>query len=129
MKVFVIEDSELLRERFINRISRIQGINAVYGEASVLAAIDPIHEIKPYVVLLDIYQLPDSGVNIEKDIKNGKSLPNVILLTDHPKKENHVQFIKAGADFVFNKSFEFEEIVETLRKLNEEFENKPSSQH
>jgi len=129
MKVLVIEDSELLRERFVNRISQIVGINTACSEANALAAADFMRRVKPDVVLLDIHQLHDSGINIEKDIKNGKPIPKIILMTDHPKKENHVRFKKAGGDFVFNKSFELKEIIETLKQLNEELKNKPCSQH
>ena len=119
MKVYVIESFDLLKERFVSRISRIVGVDSVYGEACVLTALVSMRKIKPDVVLLDMHQLHESGVDVEKDIKNGKPTPKVILMTDHPKRKNHILFKIKGVDYVFNKSFELEKIYETLQQLNE----------
>lgn len=120
MKVFVVDDSVVIRQR----LKRMLGDDAdtqVIGEAGdAHAATAAILEQKPDVVLLDIHLLDGSGIEVLQTLKKQKPAPAVIILTDYPYPEYRQLCLEAGADFFFVKSTEFDQVVPALKKLTQQ---------
>jgi DNA-binding NarL/FixJ family response regulator len=67
------------------------------------------------VVILDI-QMPDaSGIAVLAHIKKESPRTIVIMLTNFPLPPFRKCCPKAGADYFFDKSTEFEKVIEVLR--------------
>jgi DNA-binding NarL/FixJ family response regulator len=117
MKVFVVDDSHLVRERIIEMISELRGVE-ISGEAErAKEAVASIQKLKPDVVILDIRLPGGNGIEVLKEIKKNKSAPIIIILTNYPYPQYKKKCVEAGADFFFDKSSEFHKITEVLRKL------------
>jgi len=101
----------------VNRISRIIGMQVIGEAADAFIAIEFIRKLKPDVVLMDMYLLNGTGIDVLKKIRFNKPVPKIIMMTGQSDIAISEIFKKAGVDYIFNKSLEFENIIQTLKQL------------
>ena len=119
MKVFIADDSSEIRKRIIAMLSDLTERIEMIGEAeNVHDAINSIHEFDPDVVILDIRMPGGSGIDVLKNIKKKNEVPIIIILTSYPYSQYRNKCMEAGADFFFDKSRDFEEIVKVVSALS-----------
>lgn len=116
MKVFIVDDSKVVRERLINMISELPEIKIAGQAKNGREAIKYIRKIKPDVVILDIRLPGGNGIEVLKNIKKDKKSPLVIILTNYPTSQYRKKCMDEGADFFFDKSTEFNKIIGVLKK-------------
>jgi len=115
MKVFIADDSSEIRKRIIAMLSDlVERIEMIGEAANVQDAINSIHEFDPDVVILDIRMPGGSGIDVLKEIKKKNEVPVIIILTNYPYSQYRKKCMEAGADFFFDKSSDFEEIVKVV---------------
>lgn len=119
MKIFVADDSAILRERMIQLLSELSGIEVVGQAQDALAAFDAICEAKPDIVTLDIELIGGSGIDVLRQIKNKNRSTVVIMLTNNSTPPYRRKCMEAGADYFFDKSTDFEKLKAILRVLSE----------
>lgn len=117
MKAFIVDDSAIVRERLENMISEIPGIEFIGDSGYELDAIERIRRLHPDVVILDIRMPEGNGMNVLKDIKSRMPSTKVIMLTNYPYRQYRKKCMEMGADYFYDKSKEFEEVMEVLEKL------------
>ncbi len=120
MKVFIVDDSALVRERIIDMISENPGIEITGQAKNAQEGINSILKLKPDVVILDIRMPGGNGIEVLKNIKKNSSAPTIIILTNYPYPQYRKKCMEAGADYFFDKSSEFNKIVEVIKKLIQE---------
>lgn len=120
MKVFMVEDSAVIRERLKRLLAEIPEVQVVGETGDAQVGLAAILEQRPDVVLLDIHILNGNGIDVLQRLKQEPAAPAVIILTDYPYPEYRRVCLEAGADFFFVKSTEFEQIVPALQKLNQQ---------
>ena len=76
MRVFVVDDSALLREQVVGLLSELVGIEIVGQAQYPLEAFHAICVLKPDVVILDIHLIGGSGIDVLQKIKAVGSRPN-----------------------------------------------------
>jgi DNA-binding NarL/FixJ family response regulator len=117
MKVFVVDDSVLMRQRLKRMLADMHDV-VVIGEAgAVQEATDAILKQKPDVVLLDIELFNGNGMDVLHSLKKSEPAPAVIILTNYPYPQYRQKCLEAGADFFFIKSSEFDHVVPALEQL------------
>jgi DNA-binding NarL/FixJ family response regulator len=119
MKVFIADDSSEIRKRIIAMLSDLENIDMIGEAENVQDAINSIHEFDPDVVILDIRMPGGSGIDVLKKIEKRNEAPVVIILTNYPHAQYRKKCMDAGADFFFDKSEEFERIVEVVSGISE----------
>ena len=117
MKLFIADDSSVVRERLKAMLSNLEEIEAIGQAQDVGEAINFIEELKPDAVILDIQMPGGSGIEVLKHIKKEQPATVVIILTNYPYSQYRQQCIDAGADFFFDKSLEFEKAIEVCKGL------------
>ncbi len=118
VKVFLVDDSVVIRERLKRMLADVQGVQVIGEAADALAlTTDSILKQKPDVVLLDIHLLDGSGIDVLQRLKKAKPAPAVIILTNYPYPQYRQKCLEAGADFFFVKSTEFDRVVPALKQL------------
>ena len=117
MKVFVADDSTVLRERVIEMLSDLPGIEIVGYAQDVSETLTAIKKLNPDVVILDIRMPGGSGMDVLQDVKKDKQAPVVIILTNYPYPQYRKKCLGLGADYFFDKSTEFEKMTELFRQL------------
>jgi len=117
VRVFIVDDSAVIRERLKTMLSELKGIEIIGQAKGSTEAEEAIQKLKPDVVILDIRMHGGNGIEVLKNIKKDKDSPLVIMLTNYPYPQYRKKCKDAGANFFFDKSTEFEEVIEVLKKL------------
>jgi len=116
-RVYVVDDSDFVRERLIEMLSELEEVEIVGGTGDPREALAAIREMVPDTVILDIRLPGKSGVEVLRDLKKEKPSPMVIILTNFPYPQYRKECTEAGADYFFNKSTEFNKIANVLTGL------------
>lgn len=124
MKIFIVDDSAVFRERLIEMLSGIPGLKVIGQAQNAQEAIKDIKKLKPDMVILDVRMLGTNGIDIIKNIKKNKLAPIIIILTNYPYPQYKKKCKEAGADFFFDKSTEFHKVIEVLKRLNKKSSKK-----
>ncbi len=117
VKVLIVDDSEILRDRLIAMLSEIVEPENISQAKDVPDAINSFRKLNPDVVILDIRMPGGSGIDVLKEIKGNRRPPVAIILTNYPYAQYREKCIEAGADFFFDKSTEFDKVTEVFRQL------------
>lgn len=120
MKVLIVDDSVLLRERLTAMISELPEIEIIGQAESAENAINSIRILKPDVTILDIRMPEGNGFEVLENIKKDKSTPLIIVLTNYHYPQYRKKCMDSGADFFFDKSTEFQKVIEVLKKFIKE---------
>ncbi len=120
MKVFIADDSELMRERLVAMLSELPDIEIIGQARDGLEAIDLIQKLKPEVVILDIRMPGKSGIDVLQNIKENDPTTRVIMFTNYPYPQYRDKCLKTGADFFFDKSADFDQLIQVLNTLVQE---------
>lgn len=110
IKVFIVDDSPVVRERLITQLDELTGVEIVGQAENVAEAISAIGNLQPDVVILDIRMSDGSGIDALRNIKRDGAGPIVIILTNYPFPGYRQRCLQAGADFFLDKSTEFGQI-------------------
>ncbi len=119
MKVLIVDDSAIMRERLKTMISEIMELENISQAEDVLGAITSFQKLNHEAVILDIRMPGGSGIDVLQKIKKGDPSPLVIVLTNYPYPQYRRKCIDAGADFFFDKSTEFDRVGEVLKQLSQ----------
>lgn len=122
LRVFIADDSDLVRERLATMISELEAVELVGQAEDAAGAIEAIQHLKPDVVVLDIRMPRGNGVQALKAIKASKAAPVVIMLTAFPYPAYRKKCLEAGAEFFFDKTTEFDRVAQVIKQL----QGKPS---
>lgn len=122
MKIFVADDSLMLREQITGRLAELDGVEIVGQATGASPAIERIGELKPDVVVLDIQLEGGSGIDVLTEIKRAESAPIVIIVTNSASPPYWKKCREAGADFFLDKSTEFSNLKEIIRGLLGQFD-------
>lgn len=121
MKVLLsVEDSKGVLGRLHGLVQCIHKVNVVATWTRLDEIALAVHRFKPDVLVLDLYLADGTAMDIMKDLTFYRNKPIFIILTEQPYEDIEAQLMMAGADYVFNKSLEFELIMKIISKLNGE---------
>ena len=119
MKLFVADDSSLVRERIVRLISGVQNTEVVGEAADGVETLRLIKDSKPDLVILDLKMPKASGLEILPLIKSLSSRPLVMILTNYATSSHRAACAKLGADYFFDKSKDIEKAIEVIEVLAE----------
>ena len=115
--VFIVDDSPVVRERLARLIAELPGVDIV-GQADIaFEALHAIRKLKPGVVVLDISMPGSSGLYVLETLKREQPCPLVIMLTNFSHEQYRRKCLQLGADYFFDKTNEFEKVIDVLREL------------
>jgi len=117
LKVFIADDSDVLRGRVIDLLSELPNVKVIGQARNGVEAASSVYILKPDVVILDIRMAEGNGISALKDIKQYDIAPVVIMFTNYPNSQYKKKCLENGADFFFDKSTEFEDLIETCKNL------------
>ena len=116
MRVFIVDDSVLLREELTAMLSESEGVEIVGFAQDAPEALRTIPQARPDVVILDIRMPGGSGYEVLTHLKKEKPSPVVIMFTNYGDGPVRKRCLKAGADFFLDKSTEFQKLGEILKE-------------
>jgi DNA-binding NarL/FixJ family response regulator len=117
-RVYLVDDSELVRRRLVDLLTEIEDVEIVGRTGDPEEAEAEIRRLSPDVVVLDIKLPGKNGIEVLRDIRKNVPTPFVIMLTSYPYAQYRRECTDAGADFFLHKATEFEKINEILSRLS-----------
>lgn len=117
-RVFVVEDSPIVRERLVEMLGHLPDV-VVVGEAERPAdAIEGISRTAPDVVLLDVHLIDGSGMDVLRAIHPRMPEVAFVVLTNYTEPIYRNAYLKAGAQFYLDKSHEFNDVPAIVASLH-----------
>ncbi len=117
MKIFIADDSEILRKHLTTILMEIPGVQIVGYAEDTETAISGIETHKPDVVILDIRMPGAGGIQVLKTIRRTNPEMKIVIFTDYPYPQYRKKCLEEGTDFFFDKSEESEKLIELIRKM------------
>ena len=115
--VFIVDSSTIVRERLSVLLAELDSVEVIGNAHSAGIAISAIRADKPDLVIQDVHTADGSGIDLLRAIKQAACPPLVIVLTNDAYPAYRKVYLQAGADFFLDKSSEFDQIPEVLRRL------------
>lgn len=119
MKVFVVEDSAVVRERLVEMIREVDDVEVVGEAATYDMAVSGILNERPDVAILDIKLADDtgSGIDVLKEVRKTMPAIRAIILSNYVSPQHLKASSDAGAEFFLDKSSDFERIPGILERI------------
>ena len=117
IRVFILDDHELVRRGLIDLLSSADDIDIVGEAATAGDAVRRIPAARPHVALLDA-RLPDgSGIDVCRDIRSSQPEVSCVILTSYDDEEALFAAVMAGASGYLLKQIEGSSLVDAIRQV------------
>ena len=118
-KLLIVDDSAEIRKGLKRFVAELSSIELVGEAEDGISALEMIERLKPDFVTLDIRMPGLTGIMTLQEIKKKYPLTTVLMLTNFAFDHYRQICKKEGADYFFDKSHEFEQMIETLKSLSD----------
>ena len=115
--VLVVDDSLVLRERVLEMLGEIPGIDILGCAEDGLNAVNCIRQMRPAVVILDIQMPHGTGLDVLRNIRPVAGAPLFIVFTNFPYPQYRKRALESGAQYFFDKTTEFDKLRELFSQL------------
>jgi DNA-binding NarL/FixJ family response regulator len=119
VRVFLVEDSPLIRKRIVDSLDSIGGFEVIGFSESEEEAVETIADVQPDVVITDIRLKQGNGIEVVRQVrlKPGSVQPKIYVLSNYAYPEYKRQCELVGADDFFDKSSEYDRFLDTLQQV------------
>ena len=119
LRVFLVEDSALIRERLGEDIASAGRIDVVGYAETEAEAVAALQERQCDVIILDLDLRQGNGFEVLKSVRSDPAGPRplVIVFTNYVYPHYRSQSVRLGADYFFDKARDFERVREVIEDL------------
>jgi DNA-binding NarL/FixJ family response regulator len=118
MRVLLVDDSSTVRERLKALFSEVPKVEIVGEAKDEPEALELLHRLNPEVMVLDIQMPGANGIDLLQKVKKEKRSLLVVVLTNLSDSQYRRKCLDAGADFFFDKSSEFNKVIQVLNQYD-----------
>lgn len=116
MNILIADDSKIIRESIQRLISPYTNNSTYYSAENVSEAIAILNKLNFDYLILDIQMPGGTGFDVLKEAKKKDRAIKVIMLTNYATTAYRNRAIKEGADYFFDKSTDYEELIKVIQK-------------
>ncbi len=117
MKILIADDSEFILDNLKKLLKSVSSISDIKVAKDVEEAIKKINSNDFDVLILDIKMPKGQGFDVLDVAKKQEKPPIVIMLTNFDLAQYKEKSFQHGADYFFDKSTEFESVIEVIDDL------------
>lgn len=117
IRVCLVEDQNLVRQGIQTLLDMVADINVVAEASDGEEAIRVIPEVRPDIVLLDMYLPKKNGLDVLKELKQAQALPPTLILTTFDDDNVLIGGLRAGAKGYLLKDVSLEQLTGAIRAL------------
>ena len=114
-KIFIVDELSVIRRGLASVLEAYAGYKVVGEAGNIKEALPKIGEIKPDLIIIDVYRPGGGGVDAIALLQKKVPTAKVLILTDTNDKESFISSIKAGAKAYLLKASELNEIIDSIR--------------
>jgi len=117
MKILLIDDSELIRQRLSKYLSTLPQVQQIFEAAGQAEGLALLAEHQPELLILDISLPEGSGIHILEQIHEKKISTRVLVFTNYPFPQIEKRCLELGAEYFFSKSTDYERVKEVIAEM------------
>jgi DNA-binding NarL/FixJ family response regulator len=117
LKIFLVEDSILVRRRLATLMGLIDGVEIVGEAEDSSRALSGIVASQAHVAVLDLHLAGSSGMDVLTALARSGRPVIPIVLTNHCTAPVRQACLSAGAKYFFDKTSEFKLALDTIEKI------------
>lgn len=126
ISVLLVEDDPMVQQINASFIERVEGFKVAGIAKNGDEALEKVDELKPNLVLLDLYMPGKDGLETLKMIRNQDLDIDVIAVTAANDRETVMKVMRLGAvDYIF-KPFQFDRIQKALLRYRQYYTHRKS---
>lgn len=115
IKLLMVDDSGAIRTSLRSLLSRIPGVASIEEASTLAEALQSVRRDAPHLVILDLH-LPDGlGTEVIGTLRQIAPDTQIAVLTLHADHSYRQKCLSLGADWFFDKSTEFENLLNVVR--------------
>lgn len=95
LKTLIVDDEPIARRVLREELELIPGVEVIGEAADGVAALEKIGSEQPDLVLLDLQMPAMGGLDVVRQLKHGKHLPVIVIVTAYD--QHALQAFEAGA--------------------------------
>ncbi len=111
MKVLVVDDSSLLRERLVEMLSEVPCVEAFGQDADEQTVLNTLLQLKPAAVIFDAQTSGGRGIAVLRKIRESEHQPTIFIFSNSGNEAYRRRCLEEGASFFFDKSTELKEMM------------------
>jgi DNA-binding NarL/FixJ family response regulator len=116
MRILVADDDQLVRKSLVQEFQREEDMQIVGEACDGQEAITKALELKPDVIVMDIYMPILTGVEATAVISSKLPTTRVLMLTVSESGEDILQALQVGTSGYITKSSDLSEIIKAVRR-------------
>ena len=117
ISILLVDDSKVVRKRLKEMLAEACSRCEILEADAPTAAIAILKRREIDVVVMDIRMPGGSGMDAIAEIKETRPDAMVIMLTNYSESYYRDRCIEMGADLFFDKSSEFDQVIDAVRTL------------
>jgi DNA-binding NarL/FixJ family response regulator len=118
LKVFLVEDSHLIRDRLIDKLFSNRETEFVGWAETAAEAMDQLRKLDCDAIVLDINLARGSGFEVLRSVRADRSRrPRIIIFTNYAYSYYRHLSMQMGADFFLDKATEFDRLLRIIETL------------
>ncbi len=118
IRVLLVDDHALFRKGLASLLAREKGFYVVGEAQNGAEALSKAKDLKPDIVLMDIYMPGGDGLEATRRIREALPSSKVVILTVSEDDKNLFEAIKSGAHGYLLKKIELGDLFEMLRGVS-----------
>ena len=127
LKVFLVEDSKLLRERLFEAIASTRETEFVGCAETESEAVEKLRNLECDAIVLDISLARGNGFEVLKSVRaNRVRWPKVIVFTSYALPFYRQLTMELGANFFLDKAKDFKLLLEIIKGLPAAYDAAPN---
>jgi DNA-binding NarL/FixJ family response regulator len=117
-KVFIVDDSDSIRARLAQMLSRLGNVRVVGEAATARDAVAGILRTRPDSVLLDLNLFGRTGLDVMRSVHPQDPGIVFVVLSNHAEPQYRRACEQAGASSFLDKSSDFDEIPRVIAEIS-----------
>ncbi|MBF0287570.1 MAG: response regulator transcription factor [SAR324 cluster bacterium] len=118
MKILIADDSHLMRERLCGLLMNMKASPIIEQAQDGREALEKLESFQPDAIILDIRMPGKNGIQVLEKIRNSQRASVTLVFTNYTYPQYRNKCLNLGADYFFDKSTEFENMLEKLEQLS-----------
>jgi DNA-binding NarL/FixJ family response regulator len=117
VRILVIDDTRAVRARFAAMLSELAGVERILEAKDNVEGLALAVQHAPRVVVLDLHLGPHLAIDLIPYFASRAPRPLVVVVTSEPSEGHRRTCIASGADHFFDKSREFDRVLEVVEAV------------
>lgn len=119
VRTFIVEDSPIILDKLVlalEELAPVKVVGSAAGEADALRAIGAL-DVNLDLLIVDLFLKSGSGFGVLKRVADAGVAGKRVVLTNYATAEVRRKCLALGANRVFDKSSELEELIEYCGRI------------